>query len=51
MQYTEIFSEEKMKIPSGKNIYFLIFTQNIDRGYTLEPSRGGGPNMYPQSMF
>ena len=30
---------------------FLIFAQNIDCGYTLEPPRLGGPNEYPQSMF
>ena len=26
-------------------LWFLIFAQNIDRGYTLEPPR------YPESMF
>ena len=30
---------------------FLIFAQNIDCGYTLEPPRRGGSNVYPQSMF
>ena len=34
---------------------FLIFAQNIDCGYTLEPPRrggsNGGSNEYPQSMF
>ena len=30
---------------------FLIFAQNIDCGYTLEPPRRGGCNEYPQSMF
>ena len=30
---------------------FLIFTQNIDCGYVLEPPRWGGSNEYPQSMF
>ena len=29
----------------------LIFAQNIDCGYTLEPPQGGGSNEYPQSMF
>ena len=29
----------------------LIFAQNIDYGYTLEPPRRGGSNEYPQSMF
>ena len=29
----------------------LIFAQNIDCGYTLEPPWRGGSNEYPQSMF
>ena len=29
----------------------LIFAQNIDCGYMLEPPRRGGSNEYPQSMF
>ena len=44
MQYTEIFffsvKKKKMKISSEKekkNDFFLIFAQNIDCGYTLEP--------------
>ena len=32
-------------------IFFLIFAQNIDCGYTLEPPRRGGSNEYPQSIF
>ena len=30
---------------------FLIFAENIDCGYKLEPPHGGGSNKYPQSMF
>ena len=30
---------------------FQIFSQNISCGYSLEPSRRGGSNKYPQSMF
>ena len=30
---------------------FLIFAQNIDCGYTLEPPRKDGFNEYPQSMY
>ena len=30
---------------------FHIFAQNIDCGYSLEPPRRGGSNVYPQSMF
>ena len=32
-------------------IIFLIFAQNIDCVYSLEPPRRGGSNEYPQSMF
>ena len=30
---------------------FLIFAQNIDCGYMLEPPQWGGSNEYSQSMF
>ena len=30
---------------------FLIFAQNIDCRYSLEPPRRGGSNEYPQSIF
>ena len=30
---------------------FLIFAQNIDRGYMLEPPHRGGSNEYPGSIF
>ena len=52
MQSTEIF-----KVVENENFqckiydFFLIFAQNIDCGYTLEPPRRGGSNEYPQSMF
>ena len=32
-------------------IFFLFLLQNIDCGYSLEPLRRGGSDMYPQSMF
>ena len=32
-------------------VFFLIFAQNIDRGYTLESPHWGGSNEYPRSMF
>ena len=52
MQYTAI-------LYGCKNVYFqmkffnifLIFAQNMDCGYTLEPPQRGGSNEYPQSMF
>ena len=31
--------------------FFFIYAQNIDCGYSLEPPRRGGSNVYPQSMF
>ena len=52
MQYTEIFLALKIENFQLKNFdIFLIFAQNIDCGYMLEPSRRGGSNEYPQSMF
>ena len=52
MQDTEIFKVVKNKKFSVENFdIFLIFAQNIDCGYTLEPPRLGGSNEYPQSMF
>ena len=32
-------------------VIFLIFAQNRDFGYTLEPPKQGGSNEYPQYMF
>ena len=34
-----------------KSHIFLIFAQNIDRWYMLEPPGLGGSNVYPQSML
>ena len=62
MQYTEIFKVVKNEKNQQKFFdIFLIFAQNIDcgytlepprrGGYTLEPPRRGGSNEYPQSMF
>ena len=52
MQYTEIFCALKIRNFQLNFFYiFLIFAQNIDCGYTLEPPRRGGSNEYPQSMF
>ena len=36
---------------AGVYNFFLISAQNIDCGYSLELSRRGGSNEYPQSMF
>ena len=52
MQYTEIFIGVKNENFQQKKFdIFLIFAQNIDCGYMLEPPRRGGSNKYPQSMF
>ena len=52
MQYTEIFEAVKNENFQWKFLdIFLIFAQNIDCGYTLEPPWRGGSNEYPQSMF
>ena len=52
MQYTEIFEVVKNENSQKKKIdIFLIFAQNIDCGYTLEPPQQGGSNEYPQSTF
>ena len=36
---------------AGVYLFFLFLLQNIDCGYSLEPIRRGGSNLYPQSMF
>ena len=53
MQYTEILTSVKNeeKKSEEKIDILLIFAQDIDCGYTLEPPRRGGSNEYPQSMF
>ena len=52
MQYTGIFHGCKNVIFQMKSFNSLIiFAQNIDCRYTLEPPHPGGSNEYPQSMF
>ena len=36
---------------AGVYLFFLFLLQNIDCGYSLEPPRRGGSNVYPQSTF
>ena len=36
---------------AGVYLFFLFLLQSIDCGYSLEPPRRGGSNVYPQSMF
>ena len=45
------FGCKNENFPWKKFDLFLIFAQNVDCGYTLEPPRRGGSNEYPQSMF
>ena len=35
----------------GVYLFFLMLIQNIHCGYSLEPPRRGGSNVYPQCMF
>ena len=49
--YRNFFVCKNEKFHWKKFDVFLIFAQNIDCGYTLEPPRRGGSNEYPQSMF
>ena len=52
MQYTAIFHGcENFNFQMKFFNIFLIFAQNLDCGYSLEPSQWGGSNEYPQSMF
>ena len=36
---------------AGVYLSFLLLIQNIHCGYSLEPPRRGGSNVYPQCMF
>ena len=47
------FSPVKIEKKNQQKMFdiFLIFAQNIDCGYRLEPPRPGSSNEYPQSMF
>ena len=49
--YIKCFGCKNENFPWKNFDIFLIFAQNIDCGYTLEPPRRGGSNEYPQSMF
>ena len=52
MQYTAIFHGcENIHFQMKMFDIFLIFAQNIDCGYTLDPLRWGGYDEYPQSML
>ena len=52
MQYIAILLALKIENCQLKNFdIFLIFAQNKDCGYTLEPPCRGSSNEYPKSMF
>ena len=50
-KYTENFITEKWKFSDKKSDIFYISAQNIDCGYSLEPTQWGYYNEYPQSIF
>ena len=49
--YRDFLSFKIENFPLKNFDIFLIFAQNIDCRYTLEPPRRGSSNEYPQSMF
>ena len=49
--YRNFFGFKNENFHRKKIDIFLIFAQNIDCGYKLEPPRRGGSNECPQSMF
>ena len=50
-KYVENFTSKNWKFSDKNSDTFYISAQNIDCGYSLEPSWRGGSNEYPQSMF
>ena len=48
-KYIVNFTAENIKMKNCD--IFLIFAQNTDCEYSLEPPQRGGSNEYPQSMF
>ena len=51
-KYIEKFTSKNWKKIQIKNSDIShVSAQNIDCGYSLEPPRQGGSNVYPQSMF
>ena len=50
-KYTENFTTKSCKFSDKNSDIFHISAQNIDCGYSLEPPRRGGSNVYPQSVF
>ena len=40
-----------VKLGYTVSFFFLLFIQNTDCGYSLEPFRQGSSNVFPQSVF
>ena len=49
--YWKFSHQKNKKIRIKISDIIHISAQNIDFGYSLEPPRRGGSNVYPQSMF
>ena len=49
--YWKFYNQKKEIFQIKISDIFHIFSQNIDCGYSLEPPRWGGSNVYPQFMF
>ena len=49
--YWKFYNQEKENFQIKNSDIFHISAQNIDCGYSLEPPRRGGSNVYPQSVF
>ena len=47
----KIYNHKRKKIQIKNSDIFHIPDQNKDCGYSLEPTRRGGSNEYPQSIF
>ena len=47
----KILPLQNEKFPIKKSDIFHVSAQNIDCGYSLEPTQRGGSNEYPQSTF
>ena len=50
-KYIETFTTKKKENFQIKILIFFKFPLKTDCGYSLEPPRRGGSNVYPQSMF
>ena len=51
LQLFTVVNKDNFQMKNMRYCMFLIFAQNIDCVYTLEPPHRGGSVEYPQSMF